>query len=156
MRLIKIYIVMLLLSLSAILIFATDTYAGTIAQDAAESVGYSAEQIAFAQYICKIRSCFLTNRLLLTICTIAVSILAIMVIFGKANWNMVLVTLIGTLVVTGAYGILSSIGILGVGIDLGFTIPTANSSAGITISTTDPCVAVGCFNLLEIGKNIIP
>lgn len=86
----------------------------------------------FASYICKIRMCFLTNRLIYTVCGIAISILAVMVMFGKANWNMVLITVIGVFVCTGAYKISSEVNLY----------PNL-VNGGSPIADEDPCVLAG-------------
>lgn len=120
-----------------------------------ESAGWTQEQNAFAIYICKIRNCFLTNRLILTVATIALSILAIMIMFGKVNWTMALVTITGIAVVTGAYSIVESSGVIPSFVpNFGFDIDGAPAGGKYEFSTKDPCSLTMCFNIPEITTNI--
>jgi type IV secretory pathway VirB2 component (pilin) len=142
-----------LLFLVLTMLFASSAHASVVG-NIVESGGQTQEQIAFATYICKIRTCFLTNRLILTVATIALSILAIMIMFGKVNWTAALVTIVGIVIVTSAYAILDSSGIIPNAVpSFGFTWDN-NHGTPIRLTTEDPCAAIGCFNAIAIGRNI--
>ncbi len=58
--------------------------------------------------VCKIYTCIVDSNMLLAIATISILFLGIGAFFGKVNWGLVIIIVLGIVVITGAMQIASS------------------------------------------------
>lgn len=59
--------------------------------------------------ICKVYHCYVSSDLMIIIATVAIFFLGIGAFFGKVNWGLVIIVVLGVVVITGAMQIGSAI-----------------------------------------------
>lgn len=69
----------------------------------------SASGFRFWEKLCGIYNCFFGNEVVIFIATVAIIFLGIGAFFGKLNWGLVIVVVIGIIIITGAMQLATAI-----------------------------------------------
>jgi type IV secretory pathway VirB2 component (pilin) len=90
----------------------------------------AAQTSDFAKKICAVYLCYLSSDLVLVIATLGIFFLGIGAFFGKVNWGLVIIVVIGIVVISGAMSLASA-------------ISSGNGSAG-SCTKTGAGTAISC------------